>query len=66
MRRQHIYQQFKEVIKSLKEQGVVDNSTHAAISKELNHLAHGIAVKSNPEIEKAVTKLSKILWEITR
>lgn len=57
---------FKLAINSLKEQGVMDNDTYVALCKELKALDHGIAVRDTKQIAKAVEKLSKLLWEITR
>ena len=61
----HTYK-FKEVIKSLKEQGTMDNGTYIVLCKELKVLDHGIVVRDHKQVAKAVEKISKVLWEVTR
>lgn len=63
--RKHVIK-FKEVIKSLKERGVMDNDTYAALCRELKELDHGLAVRDSKQIDKAVEKLSSLLWKATR
>jgi hypothetical protein len=57
---------FKEVIKSLKERGVMSDDVYVALCKELKVLEHGLAVRDSKQIAKAIEKLSRLLWEATR
>lgn len=63
--RKHV-NNLKEVIKSLKERGVMSNDTYAALCKELKALDHGLAVRDSKQIDRAVEKLSSLLWKATR
>ena len=63
--RKHV-NKLKEVINSLKERGVMSNDTYVALCKELKALDHGIAVRDSKQIDKAIEKLGRLLWEATR
>lgn len=58
--------QLKGLIKSLKEQGALDDDTSSVLSNELKILEHALAVKNHKQVLKSVTRICKILLELTR
>lgn len=66
MRKQsHLYQ-LKGVIKSLKEQGAIDDDTSSGLSTKLDVLEHAMAVRNHKLVLKTVTRICEILLDNTR
>lgn len=66
MRKQsHLYQ-LKGVIKSLKEQGAIDNDTSSELSAELEVLEHAMAVRNHKLVLKTVTRICELIFEDAR
>lgn len=58
--------QLKELIKSLKEQGAVDDDTSSVLAKELKGLEHAVAVKNHKQVLNSVASICKILLDLAR
>lgn len=66
MRKQsHLYQ-LKGVIKSLKEQGAIDDDTSSDLGAKLEVLEHAMAVRNHKLVLKTVTKICELLLDDAR
>ena len=66
MRKQSHLNQLKGVIKSLKEQGAIDDVTSSELSAELKVLEQAMSARNHKLVLKTVTRICEILLEITR
>jgi len=61
MRKQSHFYKLNGVIKSLKEQGAVDDDTSSELSAELEVLEHAMAVRNHKLVLKTVTRICELL-----
>lgn len=66
MRKQSHLNQLKGVIKSLKEQGAIDDVTSSELSAELEVLEHALAIQNHKLVLKTVTRICELLLNATR